>query len=261
MLVTKTDISIACEMKKISAAGDEHGGEAERERQRRRGQRAEDAEQDQQHDREAGLLGLREVLLGELLHRRPTARPGRRGASHAVRAPSADAELLAQVDGDVGRLVVVDVDAQRHDERARPPRPALRAARPPRQRDAVDRPVAASTRDRARDLRRVAPARDEHDGQLTCARRRGSDAARPPTGCDCEPGTPNPPLDRCSDWRIANGTAATRTATQAPSTERRRRLTEASSRIMAAASGAPGTGWLASQLTGLRQCVTRHTAH
>ena len=57
----------------MSAPVTMHGDEAERQRQRRRGERAEDREQDQGDDREAGHLGLLEVLLRELLQ----ARPGR----------------------------------------------------------------------------------------------------------------------------------------------------------------------------------------
>jgi hypothetical protein len=94
---------------------------AERERQRGRGERAEDGQQDQRDDREADALGRREIVLGELLEPGPerglpdevrrdrTLRAGRR----------ADPELLAQVGGDIDRVPVVDVDAQRDDRGAR----------------------------------------------------------------------------------------------------------------------------------------------
>ena len=55
----------------------------------------------------------------------------------------------------------------------------------------------------------------------SCARwTPGKSASAESTIADCEPGTPKPPLERSSDWRAANGTAASRIAAHAISTMR-----------------------------------------
>ena len=71
MFVTNTDIVIASEQEVDDRAGDDHGGDAEPGRQQRGQHRAEDRQQHDQDRREAGGLGLLEVLLLELLHARP----------------------------------------------------------------------------------------------------------------------------------------------------------------------------------------------
>ena len=89
-------------------AGDDHADEAQCQRQRRGGERAEDDEQDQRDDREAARLGLGQVFLGELLH----AGPDRRLTGEVGRHPAlggAGVEFRAQgrrrVDQQVGGLV------------------------------------------------------------------------------------------------------------------------------------------------------------
>jgi hypothetical protein len=83
------------------------------ERKRRRGQRAEDREQNEQHDREADLLSALEVLLREVLHARPE-----RLLAHEVRLHAAahlGPELVMEVHRHVGGLVLVAVHLERDD--------------------------------------------------------------------------------------------------------------------------------------------------
>ncbi len=54
------------------------------------------------------------------------------------------------------------------------------------------------------------------------------------TAADPEPGTSNPPLVRCSVWRAANGSAASRSTSQAAATSRPWRRVNPSSRSIAA---------------------------
>ena len=99
-------------------AGDDHADEAERQRQRRGGERAEDDEQDQGDDREAARLGLGEVFLGELLHPGPDRRlPGQVGGDAAL--GGAGIEVFAQGRGGVDQLVGGAVAAQRQQRACR----------------------------------------------------------------------------------------------------------------------------------------------
>ena len=119
-------------------AGDDHADEAEGERQGRGGQRAEDDEQDQRDDREAPRLGLRQILLGELLHPGPDRRlAGEVGGDPALGA--AQAEVGAQVDRRVDQLVAALVAVQGCQSRSgllQPGRHLARLSR--RQGDPVD---------------------------------------------------------------------------------------------------------------------------
>ena len=108
-------------------AGDHHAREAERQRQGRGGERAEDGEQDQQHDREAGGLRRLEVLLGEVLHAGPQRLLADEvGLGAVLGGAVADAELLAEVDGEVGGLVLVAGHVERGDRDRRLGGAALR---------------------------------------------------------------------------------------------------------------------------------------
>ena len=150
-------------------AGDEHGDEAERERQRGRGERAEDEQQDDQDEREPGGLGLGEILLRELLHRRPQRALADERRRDAVAGAVAGAEVLAQVDGEVGGGVLVDGDAQRDDHRPAGGGPPVGlGAGGGGERDALDgRDAVADPRDRGAELRRRrAGLRHQHRGEL-----------------------------------------------------------------------------------------------
>ena len=226
------------------------------ERQRRRGERAEDGEQDQQHDREAGRLGLGEVLLGEVLHPGPQRALAdevgrdavlrrRRSTSSASRRSTATAVASSSSTSACSGTTI----ACRRAAAGRSP-----VARGGGERDAVlDRPAAAPRRGRARraSCAGVAPAcRDRAPRRAGALGAGEALRARASTAADCEPGTPKPPLERSSDWRAANGTAASRTTAQsaedgalAAAQEARR---GAASRI--AWRGAPGH-WLAGQPT------------
>ena len=89
----------------------------------------------------------------------------------------------------------------------------------------------------------------------SCARGTpGKPVSASSTAADAEPGTPKPPLERCSDWRAANGSAASRITAQPIRTSRRRRRRRRSRRSIAvctgrAVLGEEETGWLASQGT------------
>ena len=96
-------------------ARDRHGRDAERQRQRGGGQRAEDDEQDQQHDRQADELGLLEVALGELLHAGPQPALADDVDGHGG-VLVADAEVLAQLRGLVDRVVAARRHHERHDD-------------------------------------------------------------------------------------------------------------------------------------------------
>ena len=120
---------------------------------------------------------------------------------------------------------------------------------------------------RRRARRRRRPARPRRGAAPASRRapasapRRAARAARPgsrssasSTAADAEPGTPKPPLERCSDWRAANGSAASRITAQPIRTSRRRRRRRRSRRSIAvctgrAVLGEEETGWLASQGT------------
>ena len=78
--MTKTDISIACERPKISAPVMKTEKKPSASGSAAAASEPNTASRITQDDREARRLGLRQVLLGEVLHRRPTAPPGRRGA-------------------------------------------------------------------------------------------------------------------------------------------------------------------------------------
>ena len=86
-------------------AGDEDADEAERQRQRRGGERAEDDEQDDRDDREAARLGLREVLLRDLLHPGPDRRLSDQVGGDAAPRRCRGRGRFAQVAGGVDQLV------------------------------------------------------------------------------------------------------------------------------------------------------------
>ena len=83
--------------------------------QQRRQHGAEDGEQDDQDRREAGALGLREVLLLELLHAGPQRLLADHVGLHAV-GDLADLDLVAQIDGGLEDLVAGAGDGQREDD-------------------------------------------------------------------------------------------------------------------------------------------------
>ncbi len=236
-------------------AGDQHRADAERQRQQRGGERAEDRQQDQQHDREARRLGLGEVLLGQVLHRGP-----QRALADQVRRDAARARRRRSPAPRAGR---------RRRRWRRPRRPSATSGTtsgPPvaAWRAACSRAAGASAMpstfaggggdavERGAQLRlRRRPAAARAPPRAARAATPGKPAsAIVDLASDCEPGTPKPPLERSSDWRAANGTAASRTSAQAIRTRRLRRRMKASRRnIELCICGAPGEAWLAGQPT------------
>ena len=110
----------------------------------------------------------------------------------------------------------------------------------------------------------VAPSCGIRTAASCAPRAPGKCSSAPSTAADCEPGTPKPPLERSSDWRIENGTAMRTTRAQRARTVRLRRRRSASRRSMADCMwGAPGllAGWPANH--GKREaavCESVHTA-
>ena len=128
-------------------AGHQHAGEAERQRQGRRRQRAEDDQEDQGDDREAGFLRLGEILLGDLLETRPDPGcPTRYGVTPPPRCP--------------GRAVL---------------------AASPRNRSTDRRTVAAQWQDRRAGALQLAPAWCEAAGVRARCSTVGDLARTPPT--------------------------------------------------------------------------------
>ena len=222
-----------------------HADEAERQRQRRGGQRAEDDEQDQRDDREAARLRFGQVFLGELLHPRP------------------DGRLPGQVGGDASRRRC----RGRGLRAGRPPGRSARRARR-RWRAAAGRcrsrcscsSRAAGDRRRQGDARRpwrprAGPGRPRRPRSAALGaglrpaaapRSRSASLAKTPciesaTAFDSLPGTSKPPPVRCSVCFAAKGSAGTTIATQAARTQRRRRPRTPASRFIASR-----IGWLAS---------------
>ena len=119
-------------------ARERHAPEAERERQGGRGERAEDGEQDDEHDREAGLLGRCEVPLAEVLHAGPQRLLADEVERDAVPRAVLDVEMTAQSRHCVGRLVLAAgqphrdeghpavADAAKRRQRGRPRQPDSR---------------------------------------------------------------------------------------------------------------------------------------
>ena len=131
---------------------------------------------------------------------RPRAPAGRRGAARRRARRAFPSRVVAQVDGGVGGLVAVALDGQR-TTMIDGSRAACASARPRRLRRERDVPTFAAARSTRSTAARMAAASAGRRASTTArsgARRPRSrrGPARPPR--DCEPGTPKPPLVRWS---------------------------------------------------------------
>ena len=239
MLVTKTDISITCERPKISAPV------SSTEPTPSESGRAAAANEPKTASRISSTIGkpADSALARSSLERSCIAGPERALADEVRRDARAravrDGEPLAQVDGDRGGVVLVDLGHQRHEHR----RPAAacsaparaRPGRATRRRPAPRRRPTRSTA--ARSCARDAPSCGTSTAASWARWTPGKPASAESTTADCEPGTPKPPLERSSDWRAANGTAASRITAQAIRTVRLWRRRKASRRNMVVCIG------------------------
>ena len=218
MLVTKTDISIACERPKISAPV------TSTETKPSASGSVAAASEPKTASRISSTIGkpadsafARSSLERSCIAAHSAPWPTKWVATPSC-GPSATASSLRR---STATAVASSSSTARRAGRppCRPrPRPAPRAARGARRRARRRRPAPAARRAARSRRRSCCAASRPRCGISTAASwarwTPGKRSSASSTAADCEPGTPKPPLERSSDWRAANGRAARRTTAQ-----------------------------------------------